>query len=438
MSQDQQKVFEEHLTPELQILTLEKRLVETTEKLAASHKQLESKREECLDLKNAVKSTEHQHAEELELLKQEIEALKEDHKHSDTIRDEELGRLRHDMAHVEDVELENRKLRERVGLLMNELQKRGTDFAEETHRVKNDAFKLRVQLESTFRKTLQEMDVKYKDDAFNALGEDSKNALVENSKLERELTIQSIGIESLLKRYQKQLAAYRELKVENEVLVKKDKMQTTQLRELKRDRLAAEARVANLQDSMNLLNQAQLKVADLENKLEKSEEELHTIRGEHKITVEKVAKWKKRAFETSQIMLEQSSSRVIASQGSVDIAMPATGGASRPKMEAKTESEEEARGPQPNSRAMWNSQYSDASPVKNGPRGPITGLPMASSVNLHENMGPGSTTIVQSRMKHQGSKYRIQVENSKIFPKELRDRKKLRKATSELVLNNFK
>ena len=214
---------EETLTPQEQILKLEKNLFEVTQKLEDTSKELEEKKQQCTELKQTIATGRQNHDMELNVLQQELEAAKEEAAHSEVVWKEKNNRLLQDTAHIQDIETENIKLRDRVGLLLNELERRGSVFAEESHRIKNDAFNLRIQLESTFRKTLHEMDVKYKDEAFNALGEDSKNALIENSKLEKELTIQSIGIEALLKRYNNQLKMHRELKVENEILVKKDK-----------------------------------------------------------------------------------------------------------------------------------------------------------------------------------------------------------------------
>jgi hypothetical protein len=389
---------EEALTPQEQILKLERSLFETTQKLEDSTKELDEKKQQCQELKQTIVRGRENHDDELNILQQELEAAKEEAAHSKVLWTEKNNRLKQDTAHIQDVETENIKLRDRIGLLMNELEKRGSVFAEESHRIKNDAFNLRTQLESTFRKTLHEMDAKYKDEAFNALGEDSKNALIENSKLEKELTIQSIGIEALLKRYNNQLEMHRELKVENEILVKKDKKQSKEVRDLKQDRLAAEARVASLQDSMNQLNSVQIQVAKLETELGLVKKELVKTRQSRDRATEKAKKWKDRAFEMSQQMLEQSSSRVLASQGSGEL-----GG----KNSNKNFSVPEDLGASPlgDSRAIWNSNFSDASPSRSSP-GPIPGLPMVASVNLHENMGPGETGIVQSRFRNQkGSRY---------------------------------
>ena len=86
--------------------------------------------------------------------------------------------------------------------------------------------------------------------------------------------MQSIGIEALLKRYNNQLVKHRELKVENEILVKKDRLQSNEVRSLKQERLAAEARVASLQENLNELNALQVHASKIEKKLRETENEL--------------------------------------------------------------------------------------------------------------------------------------------------------------------
>ena len=167
--------------------------------------QVNEKNDKIGKLQQAQQSLKEQQREEIQLFMEEIKALKSEREHDELLLVEEVNRLKQDNAHISDVEDANRRLRDRVGELLSELEKRGRNFAEESHRVKNDAFNLRMQLESTFRKSLHEMDAKYKEEAFQSLTNDSKNALIENSKLEKELTVQSIGIEALLKRYNKHL-----------------------------------------------------------------------------------------------------------------------------------------------------------------------------------------------------------------------------------------
>ena len=262
-----------------------------------------------------------------------------------------------------------------------------------------------MQLESTFRKS-HEMDAKYKEEAFQALANDSKNALIENSKLER-VNRAKYWNEALLKRYNNQLVKHRELKVENEILVKKDRLQSNEVRSLKQERLAAEARVASLQENLNELNALQVHASKIEKKLRETENELT----ESKKLVLKLEvnaeKWKSRAFEMSQQMLEQSSSRVLASQGgSTDLPDPV----SKKKPFTIKQSNSNRDGYAGNARAMWNSQYSEASPTRNSPTSSIPGLPLVASMNVHEEMGPADTGIVQSRFKYQNKSRRVKKE----------------------------
>ena len=52
-----------------------------------------------------------------------------------------------------------------------------------------------------------------------------------------------------------------------------------------------------------------------------------------------------------------------------------------------------------NARAMWNSQYSEASPTRNSPTSSIPGLPLVASMNVHEEMG----LLIQALHNHDSS-----------------------------------
>ena len=399
------------LTPEEEMQMLRFKIKEMEDKNNDLKEQVNEKNDKIGKLQQAQQSLKEQQREEIQLFMEEIKALKSEREHDELLLVEEVNRLKQDNAHISDVEDANRRLRDRVGELLSELEKRGRNFAEESHRVKNDAFNLRMQLESTFRKSLHEMDAKYKEEAFQSLTNDSKNALIENSKLEKELTVQSIGIEALLKRYNKHLTLYRELKVENEILVKKDKLQSNEVRSLKQERLAAEARVASLQENMNELNALQVRAGQLENKLKEREEELDEMKNLANKYENKAEKWKSRAFEMSQQMLEQSSSRVLASQGgSMELPDPNSSKKKNRQLNNKnnnnniTDPATYGDGFNGNATAMWNSRYSEGSPTRNSPTSSIPGLPLVASTNVHEDMGPGNTGIVQSRFKYQNKR----------------------------------
>jgi hypothetical protein len=74
----------------------------------------------------------------------------------------------------------------------------------ETHELSQKGFKLRMQLEQTFRRTLKEMEVQYRQQALEGMKDESKQALNANRLLREELEIQSNGIKAMIKRFDKQ------------------------------------------------------------------------------------------------------------------------------------------------------------------------------------------------------------------------------------------
>ncbi|KDO34654.1 hypothetical protein SPRG_00717 [Saprolegnia parasitica CBS 223.65] len=115
---------------------------------------------------------------------------------------------------------------------------------EEIHAMRLDMFNHKMALEQTFRKSLQELDAQYLKKAYNAMAEESKNALVANAKLKDELQMQSIGVENLMLRFKAQADQFHKMKVENEILEKGSSLRLKEISSLKTAQLAADKKAA--------------------------------------------------------------------------------------------------------------------------------------------------------------------------------------------------
>jgi hypothetical protein len=310
------------------------------------------------------------------------------------MQEEHICQLRTDAAAMSDMDREVRHLRERVASLLDELEIEGRNHAEESHRLTKESFSLRIKLESTFRKTLQEIDGKYKEQAFAELANDSKNALVENSKLEEELAIQSIGIESLLERYKRQnerlVSAHRDAALSKTA----ESMRLEQLRKLKHERLTSEARVNHLQENVDRLNELRAEYERVRGKLAEREEELSKEREIRRKEADRAEKWKQRTFDLSKQMLELTTIQPMKDDGIAQEDMTPqnterTGGGSNSGSHVKTMSNS----------SMWSASANDS-----GWHGGV-----ASMATLHamdqtgtervSGKGPGGTTILRKKAK---------------------------------------
>ena len=98
-------------------------------------------------------------------------------------------------------------------------------------------------------KSLEELDVKYREEAFQEIEKESKQALVDNSKLQEELAIQSIGIDKLLKKYKKAEAMLSSSKLEREMLENEVQLQVQSISRLKKRCMQSEAKLEQVKSS---------------------------------------------------------------------------------------------------------------------------------------------------------------------------------------------
>lgn len=164
--------------------------------------------------------------------------------------------------------------------------------------MRKDTFNHKMALEQTFRKTIQELDSEYRKKAFEAMSEESKNALSANTKLKEELFIQSNGVENLLQRFKAQGDEFLRMKVENEILDKGSTFRMKEIAYLKRKNHEYATRLGqatsnNAQEEREKYLIYQRKIDDLESKLKHSDAMLEKAQI-------RCSKWKARAVELMQ------------------------------------------------------------------------------------------------------------------------------------------
>jgi len=205
------------------------------------------------------------------------------------------------------LEQENKNLRERVEELLNQLGSEDKGHAEETHRMKKEMFNLRMQLEQTFRKTLQELDAQSQRKAFDAMDDESKSALMANAKLKEELSLQSVGVENLLQRYQQIDDGFKKMKVDKSILEKNNDIQLQEIAGLKRHQYEYESRLSDMRQSMRTLNMERLQNEKQIQSMGEMLEDLKKYKALYAKSQARGTKWKTRALELSKkyISLEQ-------------------------------------------------------------------------------------------------------------------------------------
>ena len=205
-------------------------------------------------------------------------------------------------------------------------------------------------------------------------------------KLEEELHIQSIGIESLLDRYKKQNSKL-EIAQRNVNLAKtEESMRLTQLKTLKQARLTSEARVHHLQTNVERLNDLRAEYEKTKSQLvEKNELYVQEKKKSTKETV-RAEKWKARAFDLSKQMLELTTIQPMKEKSLMG---EETSGA--------TPQSTDRNGGNKNNSSMWSAS------VNQDWRGGISSVATLQSrdppnMRRVQNQGPGQTTVLRPKI----------------------------------------
>lgn len=275
-----------------QIVALQNKLEDVENKLAAERVVVEQLRainadqsKQLVQSEALVKSETEKHSAEMWLLYDETTTAKEQASHENQVLVAKVKSLEADVEGLRVLEDENQRLRDRVGSLMSEVDKASRDHANETHRLKKEVFNLRMQLEQTFRKAMQELDAEYKQRALSNLDNESKNALAANAKLQAELQMQTEGIEALMSKYKAMEKEYTKLKIEHDVVQKGAALQETRIGGLRRANLVAASQLEELQ--LGAVGAGKQKIKELTEQLEQERQ----LREEAQAEAEK---WKHR------------------------------------------------------------------------------------------------------------------------------------------------
>lgn len=177
---------------------------------------------EIADLKDTYGVTELESQTRIEELEHELDLSKE------TVRKLEL-----EEAGYIVLQEENERLSKLLIDLQDQMSTLVAEHTNEANSIKRESFNARVNLEHTFRKTLQELEKKLHQRAFAEMDKESKSALVEKARVQDELALQTIGIEALTKRYNEKCAIVQTLRTDKTILQEHQSAQTKRISTLK-------------------------------------------------------------------------------------------------------------------------------------------------------------------------------------------------------------
>jgi hypothetical protein len=366
-----------------------------------------SKVNQINSLEDEIVRNQEKHDAEIDTILLESKAIEDDKTHKIEVLENKVRTLEQHLEAFHVMEDENVSLRDRVSGLLDQLETEGLEHAKDTHILKKEMFNLRMQLEQTFRKSLQELDGQYQKKAFDQMTEESKNALLANAKLKEELALQSVGVENLLQRYKKQEEMHMKLKQEKSVLAKTNLLQLNQIAALKRHQYEYESRVSDMQSSMRKMNSNRL---DQEKSLEevpKLVEETEKYRELHQKSQKRAQKWKTRALELSKTHLESTKARFTDESMHARLSLAGVPEAdSRPNNNTISPLREQpsatkSSNPQQDVRQIWNNSF-PTNPGKKSKWSKNSGIASpANTMGAMESLGfsPASSTSFVSKLK---------------------------------------
>ncbi|KAL3674096.1 hypothetical protein V7S43_000046 [Phytophthora oleae] len=236
--------------------------------------------------------------ETLRLLEDEHATQKQQSEHEIDVLRRQVCQLELHVEAYDVLEAANVNLRDRVEQLMQEMEQENKTHAEEIHKVRLDMFNHKMALEKTFRKALQELDADYLKKAFNAMSEESKNALVANAKLKDELQLQSIGVDNLMHRFTQQAKHFQRMKVENEILEQESHLRLREVASMKKMHLTAARTIDKLKEGVGKEEQ---EWKDHTNKVvEDLRHDNQHLQKLHELTQKRCNKWKARCMELTE------------------------------------------------------------------------------------------------------------------------------------------
>ncbi|KAG1693424.1 hypothetical protein DVH05_023509 [Phytophthora capsici] len=256
------------------------------------------KQDQINAMENLLQREADKHQETLRLLEDEHATQKQQAAHEIDVLRRQVCQLELHVEAYDVLEAANVKLRDRVEQLMQEMEQENKTHAEEIHKVRLDMFNHKMALEKTFRKALQELDADYLKKAFNAMSEESKNALVANAKLKDELQLQSIGVDNLMHRFTQQAKHFQRMKVENEILEQESHLRLREVASMKKMHLTAARTIDKLKEDVGKEEQ------DWKEHTNKVVEDLRHdnqhLQKLHELTQKRCNKWKARCMELTE------------------------------------------------------------------------------------------------------------------------------------------
>eukprot|EP00904_Undaria_pinnatifida_P011049 jgi/Undpi1/7074/HiC_scaffold_22.g09548.m1 len=243
---------------------LETELVEVECMLAGEIQQIESlakentkKVEELRGLSEDVKLLQERNDYDVSMLQDEHASTQQEVAHALMVLREQLAQLNLQHTRYKDKVAQNDADGLEVESLLANMELRTKTHGEEVHAIRQEMLHLRQALESTFRKTLKDLEGTYRRKAFMALGSEAKAGMRANKILRDEMALQELGISALGMRHADQCRKAGEFQGEVSSLSGFEEEHKSALADLQRETRKNELFLADMQETKSRISAAE-------------------------------------------------------------------------------------------------------------------------------------------------------------------------------------
>eukprot|EP00602_Paraphysomonas_sp_CaronLab_P001618 CAMPEP_0185031938 /NCGR_PEP_ID=MMETSP1103-20130426/19685_1 /TAXON_ID=36769 /ORGANISM="Paraphysomonas bandaiensis, Strain Caron Lab Isolate" /LENGTH=521 /DNA_ID=CAMNT_0027567639 /DNA_START=31 /DNA_END=1593 /DNA_ORIENTATION=- len=209
-------------------------------------------------------------AQDIEQLKTERKCMVDYYEHEFAVLNDSIKRIELLRDRYNALLEENAVIQSSVERLKEQMSAEGLEHAKEVHETNAGMRVMREQMEATFRKELVEMDLVFQRQAFTAMDDHKKKAMLANSKLKDELALQSVGISNLSVRCARDKQSYKSIKQDMKLIGEKVKNLRAKLTSIQLKRL-------QLHEDIRLAEENLQKMKQKESQLEVDIEKWHDI-----------------------------------------------------------------------------------------------------------------------------------------------------------------
>jgi len=237
----------------------------------------------------------------VECLEEELMSKEEALTHKCQMLETELKRVINELDCCRTFEEENKQLKQTMRELREEIDSKEVIHADEVFKQKKEAYRQQSMMEQELQRMVREMEDKYRAQAFAALAEESRNAIVAKGQLELKFLRQDETVQAMNERFEQLENANSELKINLDLTENRNNQQAVKTQKMHRDLQETHERCFALERDLRLMTlecqSAQAKGDQVEAMAREVEEMKKKLRGSEK----RAAKWKSRAMDIAKL-----------------------------------------------------------------------------------------------------------------------------------------